>query len=288
MNALISALLCASLLGAADERVPLWPDNKAPVGDGATEDANAFLTIHRPAQGNGTALVICPGGGYHGLMRGPEGTGIAAWLNQHGILGAVLEYRLPKGRPAVPLLDAQRAIRALRASAGELKLDPRRVGIIGFSAGGHLAAMAAVRGAKGDPRAKDPVERQASRPDFAILIYPVITMADGTTSNFTRGNLLGGRPGAELIAAWSADRQAGPDAAPVYLAHAVDDKMVPIENSRLLHRALQQTKVPSELLELPDGGHGLNQYSGPSWEAWKSGSLAWLAKLPAAPRTGRR
>jgi acetyl esterase/lipase len=283
IQTLVMLLLGSAMLCAADDRAPLWP-GKAPLGDGSTEDANAFLTIHRPANGQGVTLVICPGGGYGGMMVGPEGHRIAAWLNEHGITGAVLEYRLPKGRPDVPLLDAQRAIRSLRARAGELKLDPRRIGIIGFSAGGHLAAMAAVRGANGDPRAADPVERKSSRPDFAILIYPVVSMVDGITSRFTRKNLLGERPAQALIEAWSAERLVGPDTSPVYFAHAIDDKTVTIENSRLMQRALAQAKVPAELLELPNGGHGLNQYSGPSWEAWKNGSLVWLAKLPPGPR----
>lgn len=287
MRLLLALLWCSCLFPADADRVPLWPSGKAPTGTGPTEDAQAFLTIHRPANGTGAALVICPGGGYGGLMLGPEGQGIADWLNQHGITSAVLEYRLPHGRPELPLLDAERAIRVLRARAAELKLDPRRIGIIGFSAGGHLAAMAAVHGAKGDARAADPIERQSARPDAVILVYPVVTMTDPSTHAFTRDNLLGSNPAKERIEAWSPERLVGAGTPPMYIAHAVDDNMVTIENSRMLHQALVQAKVPSELLELPNGGHGLNQYSGPSWEAWKTGSLAWLAKTFATAKPGK-
>ena len=122
------------------KRTPLW-DGRAPIGAGATEqtaEANAWITVHQPPAPNGTAIVICPGGGYGGLVVGAEGHGIAAWLNQHGITGGVLEYRLPAGRHAVPLLDAQRAIRTVRAKAKNWNLDPAKIGIMGFSAGGHL------------------------------------------------------------------------------------------------------------------------------------------------------
>ena len=118
-------------------RIPLWNGN-APIGDDKFEQGDAFITVHRPAKPNGTAIVICPGGGYGGLVTGAEGHGIATWLNGHGITGVVLEYRLPAGRAFVPLLDAQRAIRTVRANAKEWSLDTARIGIMGFSAGGHL------------------------------------------------------------------------------------------------------------------------------------------------------
>ncbi len=134
---------------AQAQRIPLWNDH-APIGNERYEKAEAWITVHRPAKGNGTAVVICPGGGYGGLVTGPEGHGIAKWLNGHGITGVVLEYRLPAGRPFVPLLDAQRAIRMVRANARQWEIEPSHIGIIGFSAGGHLASTAATHFDNGD------------------------------------------------------------------------------------------------------------------------------------------
>src|SRR5205823_5191344 len=138
---------------AEPNRIPLW-NNRAPVADGRDgqfQEAEAWITVHRPAKGNGAAIVICPGGGYGGLVTGAEGHGIAAWLNRHGIAGVVLEYRLPAGRSFVPLLDAQRAIRTVRANAKEWGIEPSRIGIMGFSAGGHLASTAGTHFDDGDP-----------------------------------------------------------------------------------------------------------------------------------------
>ena len=146
---------------AKPERIALW-NKRAPIGDGAFEQTEVWITLHRPQEPNGTAIVICPGGGYGTLVVGPEGHGIAAWLNRHGIEGVVLEYRLPKGRSQVPLLDAQRAIRTVRANAKMWKLDPERIGIMGFSAGGHLASTAGTHFDTGDPDAADSVQRVSS------------------------------------------------------------------------------------------------------------------------------
>ena len=192
-----TAVASASGGNRQSEKLALWAD-RAPAGEGASEDANAFITVHRPAEPNGAAVVICPGGGYGGLVTGAEGHGIAQWLNRHGITGVVLEYRLPHGRPFVPLLDAQRAIRTVRAKAGAWGIDPRRIGIIGFSAGGHLAATAATHFDAGDPAAADPVERASSRPDFAVLVYPVISMGDKGHGG-SRRNLLGADASAEMV-----------------------------------------------------------------------------------------
>lgn len=275
-----------AVLNAEDPlRLPLW-EGQAPIGDGTNEPvpADATLTVHRAAKPNGAVLVICPGGGYGGRVSGGEGHGIAAWLNAHGIAGAVLDYRLPKGRSAVPLLDAQRAIRLVRANAARWGIDAKRVGIIGFSAGGHLAASAATLFDAGKPDAADPLARLSSRPDFAILIYPVISMQDGLTHGGSRANLLGGNPPADLVQRFSTEKQVGADTPPVYLAHALDDKVVVIENSRAFAAAMKAAKRPVELLELATGGHGFNGYKGPSWDAWQAGSLVWLAELGFIPK----
>jgi acetyl esterase/lipase len=282
---LLSVLSSAFAGEAADERLPLWL-GQAPLGNGMSEPvpADCTITVHRADKPNGAAFVICPGGGYGGRVSGAEGHGIAAWMNQHGITGVVLDYRLPKGRSEVPLLDAQRAIRTTRAHAAAWGIDPKRIGIIGFSAGGHLAASAATLALPGNPKADDPVERVSSRPDMAILIYPVISMQDGLTHGGSRANLVGGGPTPELIQRFSTERQVNADTPPVYLAHALDDKVVVIENSRAFATAMKAAKRPVELLELATGGHGLNGYQGPSWDAWQAGSLTWLAGLKLIPK----
>jgi acetyl esterase/lipase len=266
---------------ADPQRIAIW-NGHAPVGDGQFEEADAWITVHEPARPNGTAVVICPGGGYGGLVAGPEGHGIAKWLNGHGITGVVLEYRLPKGRPFVPLLDAQLALRAMRSNAKAWNIDPARIGIMGFSAGGHLASTAGTHFDEGDSKADDAVNRANCRPDFMILVYPVITM-DTTTHAGSRANLLGTDPSPMLVELFSNEKQVTNQTPPAFLAHAVDDKPVPPENSRAFYAALQKHKVPSQYLELPSGGHGLNGYKGPMWDAWQEKSLAWLAELKLIP-----
>lgn len=267
---------------APPEKIALWPE-QAPIGDGQFEKANPTITLYRPAKANGAAMIICPGGGYGGLVMGAEGSGIAQWLNGHGIMGLVLEYRLPKGRFMVPLLDAQRAIRIARFNAKDWGLDANRIGIIGFSAGGHLASTAATHFDDGDANAADPIQRVSSRPDFAVLVYPVVAMTGEHTNQGTKNNLMGPNPAPETALLFSNEKQVTARTSPTYIAHAVNDKVVTIENSRMLYAALQEQKVPSQLLELPSGDHGLNGYKGPMWDAWQSGSLQWLASLKIIP-----
>jgi acetyl esterase/lipase len=261
-------------------RLPLWSAG-APDGKGGIDAAGKpSITVHRAAKPNGTAVVICPGGGYGGLVTGAEGHGIARWLNEAGITGVVLEYRLPAGRSEVPLLDAQQAIRLTRDHASDWKVRTDRVGIMGFSAGGHLAATATTHFDGGAADAKDPVARQGSRPDFAILVYPVITMGPQTHGG-SRQNLLGSNPSAELVKRFSCEEQVTTATPPVFLAHAIDDHAVTIENSRIFAAALKAKGVTHRLLELPNGDHGLNGYKGPSWDAWQRESLQWIGQLPA-------
>ena len=277
-------LLILPRLNAATkpERIALW-DNNAPIGNGKFAKEDAAIHVHSPAKPNGAAVIICPGGGYGAQVMGAEGHGIAKWLNGHGVTGVVLQYRLPRGRSFVPLYDAQRALRTVRANAKKWNLDPGKIGIMGFSAGGHLASTAGTHFDKGDPKAKDPIDRISCRPDFTILVYPVVTMGRHTHGG-SRRNLLGSRPTAELVELFSNEKQVTKDTPPTYLAHAVDDRPVPPENSRTLYKALQAKKIPSEYLELPNGGHGLNGYKGPSWDAWQAGSLEWLAKIKMVPK----
>ena len=174
----LTTVCCAVLLGGVESArrrtTYALGSGISAVGEGRTEVAASRITIHRPApdKANGAAIVICPGGGYGGLVVQAEGHGIAGWLVRHGITGVVLEYRLPAGRRMVPLIDAQRALRTVRFHASDWKLDPKKIGIIGFSAGGHLASTAGTHFDAGNPQAADPIERVSCRPDFMILVYP--------------------------------------------------------------------------------------------------------------------
>ncbi len=274
-------LLGSALLAASPLKLPLW-DGDAPEGEGKFSPApTAAISVHLPEPAQkptGAAMVICPGGGYGGLVTGAEGHGIATWLNTQGIAGIVLEYRLPAGRPFVPLLDAQRALRTVRHRASEWGIDANRLGIIGFSAGGHLASTAATHFDKGKPGDKDPVEHQSSRPDFAILVYPVISMGQQGHAG-SRKNLLGSNPSPGMVDLFSNELQVRDDSPPAFLAHAKDDKVVPIENSILFHKAQKAHRIPGKLLELERGGHGLNGYRGPMWDAWQTQSLQWLRSV---------
>ena len=278
---------CSSMAAEPLPRMPLW-EGGPPTGTilsnstTAPVDDNAFLTVHLPDQPTGTAVVICPGGGYGGLVVDGEGHSIARWLGIHGIAGIVLEYRLPHGRTEVPLLDAKRAIRTVRQHAAEWKINPEQVGIIGFSAGGHLAATAATLFDDGNPLADDPVEQLSSRPDFAILVYPVIDMGESAHAG-SRKNLFGDSPSEEIAVRFSPHRQVSEQSPPAFLAHAVDDTGVPIAHSELFYRAYRENGLPAVLLRLPDGGHGLNGYKGPSWDAWQSGAITWLRERGMLP-----
>ncbi len=277
---LLAALLLVSLseitsAAPAKERIPLWPSNDSN-GINPPDSTASNLTIYRPDQPNGTIVVICPGGGYGGLVTGPEGTAIAAWLNRHDIIGAVLEYRLPQGTPTLPLLDVQRAIRLVRSKAAGGQGDTNRIGIIGFSAGGHLASTAGTHFEEGNPNAADPVERFGSRPDFMVLVYPVITMGPLAHAGSKR-NLLGPSPADADIERFSNEKHVTARTPPCFLTHAKDDTVVPSEHSRLFAEALKAHRIPVQYLELPSGGHGLNGSKGPSWDAWQTRSLQWLA-----------
>lgn len=267
----------------APEKVSLWAKH-APVGDGEFQKADATLTVHRASKPNGAALVICPGGGYGGLVTGPEGHGIAQWLNGHGITGIVLEYRMPHGQAFVPLLDAQRAIRTVRAQAAPWGIDPKRIGIIGFSAGGHLASSAGTHFDAGDPQAADAVERVSCRPDFMVLVYPVISMGEKAHVG-SRNNLLGRDATPELIQLFSNEQQVTRETPPTFLAHALNDRVVLPDNSQMFHDALMAHGVATEYLKLPAGGHGLNGYKGPMWIAWQKQALEWLAAQEIIPAT---
>jgi acetyl esterase/lipase len=263
---------------APTRRSALWP-GKAPIGEGKFEDSRLELQIFLPPadKANGAAIVLCPGGGYIRHVTDREGYPIAQWLNEHGIATIILEYRLPELRHQVPLLDAQRAIRLTRANAAAWKINPQRIGILGFSAGGHVASTALTHFDAGDAANTDPIERLSCRPDFAWLIYPVVTMGEFTHTG-SKAKLLGLNPAPDLVRLYSNETQVTDTTPPAFLAHAIDDKPVPPENSRQLAAAMKAHHIPVELLELPSGGHGFNGCKGPLWEQWKAAALQWLAE----------
>lgn len=268
----------ASALAGEPLRLSLWP-GEAPLGAGNSEPIQVPITVHLPEPGltTGTAVVICPGGGYGGRVVEGEGHGIARWLNAHGIAGVVLEYRLPAGNYHRPMLDAQRAIRVVRSHAAEWKLDPRRIGILGFSAGGHLASTVGTHFDGGNEHSADPIERLSCRPDFLMLVYPVITMGDKTHGG-SRNNLLGPSPSAALVELFSNEKQVTKNTPPTFLTHARTDEAVPVAHSQMFYAALKAQNVPAELLEFPKGNHGYNGYKGEEWDAWQKRSLEWLSE----------
>jgi acetyl esterase/lipase len=272
----LASLALASAVAAEPIRLSLW-EQDAPLGDGKSEKVNVPITVHLPEPGRatGTAMVICPGGGYGGRVVQGEGHGIAQWLNSHGIAGVVLEYRLPAGNYHRPLLDVQRAIRTVRARAAEWRLEPQRIGIVGFSAGGHLASTAGTHFDAGNPQSADAVERQSSRPDFMVLVYPVISMGEKTHGG-SRKNLLGPAPSPALMDLFSNEKQVTSKTPPAFLTHARTDAVVPVAHSQMLYEALQAKGVPAELQEFPKGNHGYNGYKGEEWDAWQKRSLEWL------------
>jgi acetyl esterase/lipase len=207
-------------------------------------------------------------------MMSYEGHDVAAWLNRAGVAGVVVKYRVRTRHPA-PLLDAQRAIRTVRARAGAWKLDPKRIGIMGFSAGGHLASTAGTHFDAGDPKATDSVEQVSCRPDFLVLVYPVISMGPKSHGG-SRKNLLGADPSPELVELLSNEKQVTKETPPTFLVHAKTDRVVSVENSAMFHAALKAKGVPSEFLELPAGAHGLGCGKGPHWEAWQAACLKWM------------
>jgi acetyl esterase/lipase len=239
----------------------LYGDKAAPGAMGETDADKAWIWIYQaPAdKANGTAVVICPGGGYGGLAIGHEGNDSARWYNSLGVSAFVLKYRLSPYRHPVPLDDAQRAIRLVRAKADEWKVDKNRVGIMGFSAGGHLASTLATHfSEQGRTDAADEVDHLSSRPDFAVLCYPVITFTKEAVMHAgSRRNLLGDAPDPKLFELLSNELQVTERTPPTFLFHTGEDKGVPPENSVLFYEGLRKAKVPAELHIYERGPHGV-------------------------------
>jgi acetyl esterase/lipase len=263
----------------APQTVLLWPDG-APGAQGGEEADKPTLTIYLPPaeKAAGTGVVVCPGGGYARLAMEHEGKQVAEWLNSLGVAAFVLKYRLgPRYHHPVQLGDARRAIRYVRQQAGRLGVDPTRVGIMGFSAGGHLASTAATHFDAGDARHADPVERFSSRPDFAVLCYPVITLKPPHAHAGSRRMLLGENPDAKLVDLLSNDERVTPETPPTFLFHTTEDTAVPPENSVLFYLALRRAGVRAELHVYERGRHGVGLApTDPVLSSWPDRLKDWL------------
>jgi acetyl esterase/lipase len=278
-----TALLFVSLTLSHAEMKPaisLWPDG-APGALGSSSNDIPTLTPYLPDGTNttGAAMVICPGGGY-GHLAPHEGNDYALWLNQHGVTCFVLKYRLgSKGyRHPAMLNDAARAVRWVRAHADDYKADTHRVGIMGSSAGGHLAATLLTHFDAGDTNAADPIERQSSRPDLGILCYPVITMGPFTHKG-SKDNLLGKNPPAQLVELLSNELQVTTNTPPCFLWTTYEDKTVPMENTMLFAEALRKNHVPFALHIYEKGPHGMGLKDKPPFShphPWANDCLFWL------------
>lgn len=277
---LLSLMLTAKLLAAPLEPIKLWPDG-APGALGKDDKDTPTLTAYLPdpAKATGAAFVICPGGGY-GALAPHEGQGYAEWLAQNGVAGIVLKYRLGSSGYRHPAMinDAARAVRLTRTMAAEWKIDPKRIGIMGSSAGGHLASTLLTHYDEGKADSTDPIERQSSRPDLGILCYAVISMGpDGHAGS--RKNLLGENPAPELIELLSNEKHVNAQTPPCFIWHTWEDKGVKLENSLAFVSALQKHNVRFDFHVYEKGKHGIGLGGGREGgvlHPWTQDCLFWL------------
>lgn len=256
----------------------LWTDMG---GEGGFTATVTFYTPE-PEQSNGTAVIICPGGGYAALALEHEGVEIAEWLNSLGITAVILKYHHMSATTGMdslhplPLEQVQRAIRLVRSRADELHIEPDKIGVLGFSAGGHLASTAATHFTPGVPGHEDPVEQLSSRPDFAILLYPVITFQEPYLHSGSMRNLLGENPNETLKQAFSNELQVTNNTPPTFLALTDEDTVVPAENSLMFYQALRKAGVPAELHIFREGRHGLGMRGDLPFAQWPALCEQWL------------
>src|SRR5436190_21133731 len=285
---IIVATLCLS--SAAQDAFPLWK-NGAPgaLGNDGKDIPTLTPFLADKEKATGAAIVILPGGAYGGLAE-HEGKAYALWLNSLGVHGFVLKYRLGSAgyRHPVMLQDAARALRTVRARAEEWKLDPRRIGIIGSSAGGHLASTLLTHFDAGKPDAEDKIERQSSRPDLGILCYPVVSMGKFTHQG-SKNNLLGKDPSPEVVEDLSNELRVTSNTPPCFIWATYEDTAVPVENSLQFAAALRQARVPFDLHIYEKGAHGLGLgsrvYGGGQRHPWTRDCVVWLKERGFAKKT---
>ncbi len=293
----ISGLILTSNMNAQQQELKLWPkgapgaiknkDYKESPTDGRGRE-NRYIKVSDPTikvylpdpdKATGAAILICPGGGYTCLAYDHEGFILAEWLNKHGIAGILLKYRLPSDeimehKEVGPLQDAQQAMIMIRNNAKEWNIDPTKVGVIGFSAGGHLASTISTQFDRDVYKTKDTT---SARPDFSILCYPVISMKEGVTHRGSRENLIGKSPSEEMINQYSNALQITPNTPITFMVHSANDGAVPIQNSLEYFNALQKNKVESEIHIFEKGGHGygMREVEGTHGQ-WPVLMLEWL------------
>jgi acetyl esterase/lipase len=304
---LAAGALLAGVAGAAFAApaavIPLWPegvpDAKPGLGPERVDDGRVAnvseptLTVYGPAvdRPNGTAVIVCPGGGYVRLSMQREGEQYAAWLGTLGITAFVLKYRMQEfGHPA-PLRDALRAVRLVRANAATYRIRPDRIGVMGSSAGGHLAASAGTLFDHPLGRTGAELDKVSARPDFLMLLYPVITMDGPAVHAGSRKALLGSSPTADTVRLMSVETQVTSATPPTLLIHTQEDGTVPVENSILFYQALTRAKVPAEMYLFEHGGHGMGMRAGLGTSSdWPKRAEEWLKArglLDPAPVHGR-
>jgi acetyl esterase/lipase len=265
----------------------LWPRG-APGALGAKDSDRPKLDVYLPGKDRPrtlTGVVVCPGGGYGGLALDHEGKQIAEWLTARGVAAFVLHYRLgPRYRHPIPMQDAQRAVRLVRARCKEHGVAPNQIGIWGFSAGGHLASTVSTHHDPGNEDAPDPVDRVSCRPDFAILCYPVIRMDPPHYHAGSRRNLLGEKPDEKLVQSLCNDTQVNKDTPPTFLFHTKEDKAVVLANSELYYAALRMAKVPAKLAVYDKGPHGVGLGGkDPELSKWPGQLEEWLRERRLLP-----
>ena len=298
---LIITILITNLLGlslnAQVKTIKLWPDGipgsirndtyteVSTVDNGIitrwikVTDPSITVVLPPKEKATGAAVLICPGGGYGALAFNHEGNEIAKWLNDNGIAGILLKYRLPsdlimKDKSVGPLQDAQEAMRTIRRNAVSWNINPTKIGVIGFSAGGHLASTLSTHF---DEKVYDVTHNISARPDFSILMYPVITMDASFTHMGSRRNLIGDNPSEEAVRHFSNELQINEKTPPAFLVHSADDKAVPVKNSMTYYETLVKFNIPSELHIFQKGGHGYGlAVNGETQSAWPQLCLRWI------------
>ncbi|WP_426484754.1 prolyl oligopeptidase family serine peptidase [Flavobacterium sp. 2] len=290
----ISLLLTITALSQKKE-IPLWDkipdeivskeyseevDHKNELSEGVRKVTLPTLTVYLadPEKSNGTSVIICPGGGYGMLAINKEGYKVAEWFNSLGINAFVLKYRLPsdlimKNKTVAPLQDAQQAVRLVRRNASKWKLNPNKIGIMGFSAGGHLASTLSTHY---NDKVYTPLDTTSAKPNFSILIYPVISMQEGITHQGSKDNLLGKSSNSELTEKYSNEKQVTNETPKTFLVHATDDKAVPVENSINYYLALKKEKVLAEMHLYENGGHGFGLGVKGTNANWPKDCEKWL------------
>ena len=280
--------------------IPLWPGeipnfqktDEVEVSDSSdivriSKVQSPDIAVYLPSRKNATgqAVVICPGGGYRILAYDWEGTDIAKWLNAHGIAAVILKYRLPTSTSNIiphksPLMDAQRAMRLVRHHAGDWNIHPDKIGIMGFSAGGHLAATLGTHFDEAHTATGDAIDSLDCRPDFMILMYPVITFSKPFMHRGSKEALIGKNPDPSLVDYYSIELQVKDNTPPAFMVHAGDDEAVPVENSLVFYQALKDKNIPAELHIYPAGGHGFSLALDKGYlQTWPDRCLDWLKSL---------